>query len=598
MKQMNLILVLLAGALSLQAATVDRLNVVVVMTDDQGYGDISYHGNDVIKTPHMDRLAESSVRFTDFHVNPFCSPTRAALMTGRMSDRTGVLSTQNTLNYMRLSEVLMPEYFRAAGYRTGHFGKWHIGSNYPLRSMDRGFEETLCLGNSGQATASDVWNNDRMDDGYYHNGKIVKRKGFGTDVYFDEAMAFMKTCKQERKPFFTYLATSVPHWEWNVPLEWMQPYLDAGVSRERAAFYASVGRADLNLGRLMDFLETEKLADNTILVFLTDNGSDVPQKSKQGYKNGGMRGYKGAEYEGGHRVPCFFRAPAEIMGEPRDIDVLTAHLDLLPTFIDLCGLKGPNRDLPPLDGRSLKPLLKGDSAWDDRLIVLHTKGISSKKPGSNFVAMTSDWRLVTPKNRKAELYDMRNDRGQKNDVADQYPEVLESLKQRYFAHFDTLNIKEPNPRPHLSGKAVLRLDPGMTENKNMNTQHEVRKALPMKKPNWSLVVEEAGTYRFEVRRWPREAAVPMSAGLPPQSDPNLEYIGHANYNLNVPGKAIEMTAVELTVAGKTMKKPVSKGDQGIFFDVELPIGPVDLEGWLLQPNGKRNGAYFIYAEKI
>ena len=454
------VLLSLVAMVAAATACAAKPNVIVVMTDDQGYPDIGFHGNPVIQTPNMDKLARSSVRFSDFHVNPFCSPTRAALMTGRMSDRTGVTSTNFQRNYLRRDEVLMPEYFKASGYRTGHFGKWHIGANYPYRPMGRGFDEWLGLGNNGLATTADLWDNDRMNDTYWHNGQLTKRPGFCTDVYFDEAMAFIGKCKAERVPFFTYLATNVPHWDWNVPSEWLKPY-EGKCSRKTAAFFASIGRVDWNLGRLMRFLDEEDLADSTILVFLTDNGSDVPEKQKA--FTAGMRGFKVSLYEGGHRVPCFIRAPESLVGKPRTIDGLTAHVDLLPTFIDLCGLKQPDRTQLPFDGRSLRPLLTGGGEWADRMLVLHSQNGWVPRKHANSVVLTSEWRMVRQGKRKdrkigdAQLYRIQEDRGQTRDVAADYPKVVKQLESAYSAHWDSLRLDRPLERPILCDRATLRL---------------------------------------------------------------------------------------------------------------------------------------------
>ncbi len=569
------------------------LNVILVMTDDQGYPDMACHGNPVIQTPHMDKLAASGVRFMDFHVNPFCSPTRAALLTGRMSDRTGVTSTNTHRNYMRQEEVLMPEYFKASGYRTGIFGKWHVGANYPYRPIDRGFDEWLGLGNNGLATSADLWDNDRMNDTYWHNGELAKRDGFCTDVYFDAAMAFMQTCKHDKQPFFTYLATNVPHWAWNVPAAWPTPYLDT-CSRERAAFYASINRVDWNLGRLMAFLEKEQLTENTILVFLTDNGSDVP--NKQTAYTAGMRGFKGARYEGGHRVPCFIRAPEALIGKPRKIDALCAHLDLLPTFIDLCALQAPQRKLLPLDGRSLKPLLTGNAKWPDRMIVMHHH--NSKKPEKDLraVLMTPEWRLIIEKPGKTELYSIQEDRGQQHNVAKTYPDVVKRLKADYATHWETLHLDRPLQRPVLSANATLRLSPDITNSNNPITQQAMRQARPVK-PIWLLQVERPGRFRFEVRRWPREVAVGLCEGLPATTDPEIEYIGHKAYRIDVQGVALDIAQVELTLNQKKLTRKVMRGAQGVSFNVDLPAGPVDIEAWFIGTDGKRMGAYFVYAKQ-
>jgi len=588
-----MMMLLLVCALPVTASDISP-NVILIMTDDQGYPDISCHGNPVIRTPHMDQLAASGIQFTDFHVNPFCSPTRAALLTGRMSDRTGVTSTNTHRNYMRRQEVLMSEYFKVSGYRTGIFGKWHVGANYPYRPIDRGFDEWLGLGNNGLATSADLWGNDRMNDTYWHNGKPAKRKGFCTDVYFDAAMAFMRKSKQMRRPFFTYVATNVPHWDWNVPSKWLRPYLSS-CSRERAAFYASISRVDWNLGRLIAFLDKEQLSENTILVFLTDNGSDVP--NKQTAYTAGMRGFKGARYEGGHRVPCFMRAPEALVGKARAIDAFCAHIDLLPTFIDLCALKKPRRELLPLDGRSLRPLLTGSGDWPERMIVMHHHNGRVPQRDLRALVMTSQWRLIVEKPDQKEFYQIQKDRAQQHNVVQNFPEVVNRLEADYHRHWETLHLDRPLPRPVLGANATIRLSPDITKGNNPITQQAVRQARSVK-PVWLLHVEQAGRFRFEVRRWPREVTAVLGAGLPPTTDPDIEYIGHQSYRIDVPGVALDVAKVELKLNQMTLSKAVTPGAQGVFFDVDLPIGPVDVEAWLIGPDGKRLGAYFVYADQL
>ena len=227
-------------------------NVILIMTDDQGYGDLACHGNPYIHTPHLDELYSESIRFTNFHVNPFCAPTRAALMTGRFSDLTHVRSTINGRNHLNVSETTMAEYFKASGYRTGHFGKWHLGRNYPFRPIDRGFDQWVGHGDGGTGTASDYWGNDKMNDSYMRNGTWEKFEGFCTDIYFDEAINFMNENKDE--PFFVYLATNVPHAPWNVlkgsrdKYEGKLKQFEKAEGRSVVDFYATITRFDENLG--------------------------------------------------------------------------------------------------------------------------------------------------------------------------------------------------------------------------------------------------------------------------------------------------------------------------------------------------------------
>ena len=190
-------------------------NVVLVVTDDQGYGDLGCHGNPILRTPNLDALYRRSVRLTDFHVGPTCAPTRASLMTGRYCNRTGVWHTIMGRSLLRRDEVTMADVFAAGGYRTGIFGKWHLGDNYPYRPQDRGFHEVLIHGGGGVGQTPDAWGNDYFDDTYLHNGTPEKFSGYCTDVWFDGAMRFIEDNRD--RPFFAYLATNAPHSPYRVP---------------------------------------------------------------------------------------------------------------------------------------------------------------------------------------------------------------------------------------------------------------------------------------------------------------------------------------------------------------------------------------------
>ena len=276
-----------------------RPNVILVMTDDQGYGDLRCLGNEVINTPHCDRLYEQSVRLVDFHVAPTCAPTRAGLMTGRYCNRTGVWHTIMGRSILRGDEVTMADVFGASGYQTGIFGKWHLGDNYPSRPEDRGFTESLVHGGGGVGQTPDFWGNDYTDDTYWHNGTPTPCEGYCSDVFFSAAMDFAQESGDE--PFFAYVPLNAAHTPYNIADEWVQPYRDAGLEARLARFYGIITNIDWNMGRLMDKLDELGIADDTILIFMTDNGT-----GDRGF-NAGMRGRKGSEYEGGHRVPFFMR---------------------------------------------------------------------------------------------------------------------------------------------------------------------------------------------------------------------------------------------------------------------------------------------------
>jgi arylsulfatase A-like enzyme len=348
-----------------------RPNVIIVMTDDQGYGHLSCHGNPVLKTPNIDKLHAQSIRLTDFHVSPTCSPTRAALMTGRYNVRTGVWHTIMGRHFLRADEATMADVFCDNGYRTGIFGKWHLGDNYPFRPMDRGFDESVIHLGGGIGHGNDYWGNDYFDDTYYRNGEPEKFKGYCADVWFDEAMKFIAADRE--KPFFCYLPTNTAHAPFHIPEKYSRPYKNKGLEYEDThLFYGMLANIDENIGRLMDRLNHLGLIENTIVIFMTDNGGD-PVGGPDEF-NFNMRGSKGSQYEGGHRVPCFIHWPEGGLTGGRDVERLTGHIDILPTLIELCGIKKPEE--VKFDGKSLVPLIaSGPANWPGRTLVVDSQRI-------------------------------------------------------------------------------------------------------------------------------------------------------------------------------------------------------------------------------
>jgi len=570
-----------------------RPNMILLMTDDQGYGDLGCHGNPVLKTPHLDRLYAESVRLTNFHVNPFCAPTRASLMVGKVSDRIGVRRTLNMRNYLPTHETTMADVFKANGYRTGLFGKWHLGHNAPYRPIDRGFDEWFGIGDCGLAATSDYWGNDRFGDHYRHNGRWEWAEGFNTDVFFDRAMQFMHNSRN--RPFFVYLPTNVPHFPWNVRPEWRQAYRDQKLPVELDNFYASIERVDKNVGRLRRFLAEEGLADNTILVFLTDNGTG----NHKNIYNASMRQFKGSVYEGGHRVPCFIHWPAGTLGKARDIDTLTAHFDLLPTLAELCSL-----DLSAgldLDGRSLVPLLRQSEAkWEDRAWVLHSQnGNETPEKWTSSVVLTSRWRLINGR----ELYDIQADPSQRMDVAAEHPDVVERLRRRYEEHWDRCGLgrKQPNERPIVgaSQQEVIELGPDAwmldPPGRHIWWQGDVRLG---KKLNgfWPVRIARTGSYRLDVRRWPAYLDAPIT-GIPAEQRTEETIVEQKRWRFPE-CRALPVAAVRLEVNGQTCEKKVAEKVPVVSFDLTLKQGPADIRATFLDKRGEEiSGAYFVYIRR-
>ena len=382
----------------------ERPNVLLIMTDDQGWGDIQSHGNSRIDTPVLDRLAESGARFDRFFVSPVCAPTRASLLSGRYHPRTGVHGVTRGFETMRSEEVTLAEILKQAGYVTGCFGKWHNGAHYPSHPNGQGFDEFFgfCAGH---------WNN-YFDTTLEHNGLPVKTKGYIADVLTDAAVNFID--KNKDRPFFCYVPYNPPHSPFQVPDGYFRQYKLQGMDDKLACVYAMCTNLDYNIGRIFNKLRELGPGKETIVIFLTDNGPNTARF------NGDMRGRKGSVHEGGGRVPCFIHWPGQI--EPgRTIRQIAAHIDILPTVVELTKVKVPATK--PLDGVSLVPLLKGDSpGWPDRMLFT--------KWADRGAVRTQDFRLVIENNRP-QLYDMNSDPGEKKDLARSRPEVTKKLKTAY-----------------------------------------------------------------------------------------------------------------------------------------------------------------------
>lgn len=419
-----------------------RPNIILVMTDDQGYGDLSCHGNPVLRTPNLDRLHAESVRFVDFHVSPTCAPTRASLMTGRHEFRSGVTHTIMERERLSLKAVTIAQVLKSAGYTTGIFGKWHLGDE-PERWPDkRGFDEMFIHGAGGigqtyPGSCGDAPNNSYFNPAILHNGRFVKTKGYCTDVFFRQALGWIERQGKAGKPFFAYITPNAPHAPLVCPEEYRKPYVGK-VPDDLATFFGMIANIDENMGRLLDSLRQWNLERNTLVIFMTDNGGTAGVK----VFNAGMRGQKGTPYEGGTRVPSFWRWPG--MLKPGDVDRLTAHVDIFPTLAALAGAKVPEAVAGRLDGRSLVPLLENPQAdWPDRSLFTHVgrwpKGKAAAWKYAQCAVRTSRYHLVSAHKsgqKHWELYDIKTDPGEKHNLADRLPEIVKRLEAAYDRWWD------------------------------------------------------------------------------------------------------------------------------------------------------------------
>jgi arylsulfatase A-like enzyme len=401
-------------------------NVVLIISDDQGYGDLSLHGNPQVRTPHLDRLATNGIRFDRFFVSPVCAPTRASLLTGRYSLRTGARGVTRGEETMRGEEVTVAEALRAAGYRNGYFGKWHNGEHFPYTPSGQGFEDIFGF-NLGH------WNN-YFDTTLERNTKLEKTRGYVSDVLTDAALGFMES--NRARPFFCYVAYNVPHSPFQVPERYFARHKAAGLNDYLATVYGMVENMDDNIGRVLAKLEELKLRENTIVIFLSDNG---PNGARY---NAGMRGVKNTFHEGGTRVPFFLSWPARYP-QPRTVREIAAHIDVFPTLLELCGVPMPKT--LPQDGRSLVTLLDGrTNGWPDR--ILFNQWLPGPRAEQSGALRTQRFRLV--KNGSDwQVFDMQRDPEEKRDASADFLEEKKRLVAAYEQWWQEIKADMPSPWP-------------------------------------------------------------------------------------------------------------------------------------------------------
>ncbi len=455
-----------------------RPNIVFILTDDQGYGDCSVHGNPILQTPSYDRLHREGVRFTDFVVSPTCAPTRSALLTGRHEFRNGVTHTILERERLDLKAVTIAQVLRGAGYSTGIFGKWHLGDEVEYRPNQRGFDEVFIHGGGGigqsyPGSCGDAPGNGYFDPAILHNDRFEKTKGYCTDVFFKEATEWMGAQKKE-KPFLCWIATNAPHSPYLAKPEDRALYEGKVESEEVANFFGMIHNIDQNIGRLLDRLDELGLTQNTLVVLMNDNGGTAGTK----VFNAGMRGAKGGPWLGGTRAMSFWRWPGHF--NPADCSALTAHVDVFRTWAALAGASLTPEAETQAEGRNLLPLLMNPNAsWPDRTLFTHLgrwpKGTDANLAKTrNASVRTSQYHLVSearrpgakkgpkadgPSSAAWQLFDVKADPGEQQDLAVQHPEIVSDLVGRYDAWWDSLqgqvSLHEQAKGPRLNPFAEL-----------------------------------------------------------------------------------------------------------------------------------------------
>lgn len=462
-----LIVFAISCLLDVDLIAADRPNVILIITDDQGYGDFGATGNDIIETPNLDELASRSASMSTFYVSPVCSPTRACLMTGRYNYRTRCIDTFVGRSMMEPNEITIAEVLAANGYRNGLFGKWHLGDCYPMRPQDQGFHEVLMHKGGGLGQPSDPRENNRRytDPILFHNGEQVNTKGYCTDVYFDAALSFIETEVSNGNSFFTYIATNAPHGPFHdVPEDLLAHYqqkdmgsLIVGKRNEQqrkaevdrlARIAAMITNVDQNVGRLFAKLDELDVRDNTLVIFIDDNGPNTRRYV------GDFRGNKSMVYDGGVRSPCWLHWPNRLQaGVVRD--ELSAHIDLLPTIADACNVRVPR--WLKLDGQSFLPLLEGKRRNWNRHLVLQAHRGNEPVRYHNFMLRHGDWKLLHSSGfgntsfdgkPQFQLYDVSNDPTELNNLASTHPEQVARLQRLYDQWFDDVSTtREDNYAP-------------------------------------------------------------------------------------------------------------------------------------------------------
>lgn len=561
------------------AAEPARPNVILIMTDDQGYGDFGVMGNPIIETPHIDAMAARSILWEQFYVSPVCSPTRASLMTGRYHHRTFCVDTWLGRSMMATEEVTIAEVLQDAGYATGIFGKWHLGDNYPMRPLDQGFEESLVIRGGGLAQPADPIDNHKRYTNpiVLHNGREAKTEGYCTDVFFEHARHWIKEQKADGRSFFAYIALNAPHGPFHdVPEELRKHYLTKdlaslfrGDTKDVAAdvdklsrIAAMISNIDANVGELFKTLRETGLYENTLVMLLTDNGPNTERYVRQ------LRGRKCQVLEGGIRTPFWSHWPATLKSGQTVKHTVAAHIDILPTLVEACGAT-----LPPdlkLDGRSLLPqLVNPEEPLPRRAFFDQTHRGTQPQRYHNFMVRDGDWKLVHPSGFSHQqfqgepafqLYDLGIDPGEQKDLADKFPQEVDRLKSLYDTWYDDVmsNILTNPPPPYIVIDATHENPTVLTWQDRIADQWNAGSV-----GFWKLKFARAG--RFDIR-------VDMPGEFGPRADCRLV----------------------LHVGSKAYEQSVSRGtSSALYSSVAIPDGPAQLRADMIFPDGAMEGGYQV-----
>jgi arylsulfatase A-like enzyme len=576
------IVVLTAFAFSINCCenSPTKPNVILVFTDDQGYGDFSVFGNPHVQTPNLDKLSEECIVFSNFHVAPVCTPTRSQLITGIDAMHNAAYSPHGQFHLLNKDLPTMAEVFKHNGYQTALYGKWHLGGNFEnYRPHERGFDDAVYFLRGGHWSHPNYWNSDCYDDFYYHNGKLEQFKGYATDIWFDLGMKFIKNCKKENSPFLLFLPLNAPHLPWLSPSKYRKPYLESNLDKSAINFFAMISAVDEQMGTFIDFLKNSHAWDNTIFLFFTDNGSTLWEQEY----NAGMKGKKGSLYEGGHRVPLFFSWPQKGFSGPSEISELTECQDIFPTLMTLCKLKFP--DSIPFEGLDITELIEDRNTNE---IKNRVEIVQYQDTKYQACIMFKEWRLVNGD----ELYNLETDPLQEHNIINENRHIADSLLRIYDSWW--MNGKSTSiPQPYyISGKEEVKLTAyDWYEGERIYNWPHLRNG-DKSNGKYLLFVTNPGKYYVTLRRWPVESGAGICESVP-AFRPFDDYLGSLPASENLP-----VVKGKVQLGNQIIEKEVKPDDKEISFSVILPEGENHLQTWFIENDGTQSGAYYVYINRV
>lgn len=579
MKKIFKAILLLLTALSAKAEK--KPNVIIILSDDQGYGDYSCHGNPFLKTPALDKLHNESIRFNHFHVASYSTPTRGQLLTGLDAMNNKASTVLSGCCMMRRELTTMPEIFSLNGYKTGIFGKWHLGDNYPDRPMDRGFDKSIWI--KGWGLLSEIeFDNDYYKTRYLDSLTTVTTNRYCTDLWFDKAIEWMEEMNTKGESFFTYLSLNAPHGPFHAPKEDYLSYC-TNLDQKTASFFGMIQNIDKNMARFDRWLESKSLKENTIIIYMNDNGTAA---GAQVY-NANMKGEKGSVYDGGHRSACFIRWPGGELGQPRTIEYASQIQDLLPTFIEMLGL---NVNLNyPFDGVSLMPAIRGFNSDTERMFVVQ-QGSHVTPVKYNGCVVYNQWRLVG----QNELYNINEDPGQNNNIAASNQTVVAKMKAYYESWWSKIYSPQAQQVPLVVGSQ--KENPVIITSADWvgagpNTQWGVASGNDDVNGHWIIDVKTEGMYRIELSRWPFHINRSLTV-----SGPSVSIGGTAMRS----GKALPIDAGYISINNAIpVTNKVAGNSNSISFETNLTVGVNKLKAYFGNASGQYIcGAYYVRLEKL